>query len=104
MEEWENDGESDDEGMMEDEGLFAASPSAVEGFNTSAIAGMSKASVGKSKKKSTGFQALGLNKQVFGGVMRLGYKIPTPIQRATLPIALSGSFYLTIVLHSGGKL
>ena len=40
--------------------------------------------------KRGGFQAMGLSKPVFSGVMRMGYKVPTPIQRATLPVVLSG--------------
>ena len=63
--------------------------------------------------KSGGFQSLGLSKPVFKGVMRMGYKVPTPIQvgpavprlpmpapvqprfclsfqRKSLPVALSG--------------
>ena len=44
----------------------------------------------KKNKKSGGFQSLGLSPLVYRGVMRLGYKVPTPIQRRALPIALSG--------------
>lgn len=40
--------------------------------------------------KSGGFQSLGLSKDVFKAVMKMGYKVPTPIQRKTLPIAISG--------------
>lgn len=44
----------------------------------------------KKSKKSGGFQSLGLSPLVYRGVMRLGYKVPTPIQRRALPVALSG--------------
>jgi hypothetical protein len=35
----------------------------------------------KKKKKSGGFQSMGLGQAVFRGVMKKGYKVPTPIQR-----------------------
>ena len=33
---------------------------------------------------------MGLTKDVLAGVMRMGYKVPTPIQRSTLPLVLAG--------------
>ena len=45
---------------------------------------------GGNKKKSGGFQSLGLSPNILGGILKMGYKVPTPIQRKTLPIALSG--------------
>jgi len=44
----------------------------------------------KKKKKSGGFQSLDLSPEIYRGVMRLGYSVPTPIQRAALPVALTG--------------
>jgi len=45
----------------------------------------------KSSKNSSGsFQTLGLDGDVLKGVLTMGYKIPTPVQRKTLPIALAG--------------
>ena len=44
----------------------------------------------KKRRKGNGFQSLGLSKNTFGGVMRMGYKVPTPIQRKTLPLVLAG--------------
>ena len=35
----------------------------------------------KGGKKSGGFQAMGLSQPVLNGILRRGYKIPTPIQR-----------------------
>lgn len=32
-------------------------------------------------KKSGGFQAMGLSQSVINGILKRGYKIPTPIQR-----------------------
>jgi len=35
----------------------------------------------KTSKKSGGFQAMGLSFPVLKGVLKRGYKVPTPIQR-----------------------
>ena len=84
-----DDDDDNEDGALDDEGIFKPSSALVEGFNPSSSGGAQTTSKSKTKKK-TGFQALGLSKHVFGGIMRMGYKIPTPIQRATLPISLSG--------------
>lgn len=36
------------------------------------------------------FQKMGLSKAVLSGIMKMGFKLPTPIQRETIPIALTG--------------
>lgn len=41
-------------------------------------------------KKSGGFQAMGLSGNILGGILKMGYKVPTPIQRKALPLALAG--------------
>lgn len=33
---------------------------------------------------------MGLSYPVYGGIMKRGYKVPTPIQRKTIPIILEG--------------
>lgn len=35
----------------------------------------------RKKKKSGGFQSMGLSYNIYKGILRNGYKIPTPIQR-----------------------
>ena len=42
------------------------------------------------KAKAGSFQALNLDKNVLSGIFRMGYKVPTPVQRKALPIVLSG--------------
>lgn len=38
----------------------------------------------RKKKKSGGFQSMGLSYNVYKGIIRHGYKIPTPIQRKVM--------------------
>lgn len=38
----------------------------------------------KNGKKSGGFQAMGLSFPILKGVLKRGYKVPTPIQRKVL--------------------
>ena len=42
----------------------------------------------RKKKKSGGFQSMGLSQEVWRGVIKKGYKVPTPIQRKTVPLIL----------------
>ena len=44
----------------------------------------------KKKKKQGGFHALNLSRPVFSGVMRMGYRFPTPVQRKAMPPVLAG--------------
>ncbi|XP_020209204.1 putative DEAD-box ATP-dependent RNA helicase 29 isoform X2 [Cajanus cajan] len=53
--------------------------------------------------KSGGFESLGLNPNVFRGVKRKGYKVPTPIQRKTMPLILSGSDVVAMARTGSGK-
>jgi hypothetical protein len=52
--------------------------------------GAQKPKAGAGKAKSGGFQSMGLSANILGGIMKMGYKVPTPIQRRALPVALSG--------------
>ncbi|KAG5041860.1 hypothetical protein GLYMA_03G001200v4 [Glycine max] len=53
--------------------------------------------------KSGGFESLGLNPNVFKGIKRKGYKVPTPIQRKTMPLILSGSDVVAMARTGSGK-
>lgn len=44
----------------------------------------------KSNNKSGGFQSMGLSFPVIKGISKRGYKVPTPIQRKTIPLILEG--------------
>uniref|UniRef100_A0A8C6P992 RNA helicase n=1 Tax=Nothobranchius furzeri TaxID=105023 RepID=A0A8C6P992_NOTFU len=57
----------------------------------------------KKKKKSGGFQSMGLSFPVFKGVMKKGYKVPTPIQRKTIPMILDGKDVVAMARTGSGK-
>ncbi|XP_077399164.1 ATP-dependent RNA helicase DDX54 isoform X1 [Vanacampus margaritifer] len=57
----------------------------------------------KKKKKSGGFQSMGLCYAVFKGVMKKGYKVPTPIQRKTIPAILDGKDVVAMARTGSGK-
>ena len=57
----------------------------------------------KKSKKSGGFQSMGLSPEVLRAVQRLGFKVPTPIQRKALPIALSGRDVVAMARTGSGK-
>ena len=44
---------------------------------------------------------MGLSKPVLSGILRLGIKLPTPIQRATIPIALTGKDVVAMARTGG---
>ncbi|KAK7066964.1 ATP-dependent RNA helicase ddx54 [Halocaridina rubra] len=57
----------------------------------------------KGGKKAGAFQLMGLSKPVFKGIMKKGYKVPTPIQRKTLPVVLSGKDCVAMARTGSGK-
>ncbi|KAK0045679.1 ATP-dependent RNA helicase DDX54 [Biomphalaria pfeifferi] len=57
----------------------------------------------KNKKKSGGFQSMSLSHHVLKGVLRRGYKVPTPIQRKTIPVILEGKDVVAMARTGSGK-
>ncbi|XP_033727163.1 ATP-dependent RNA helicase DDX54-like [Pecten maximus] len=57
----------------------------------------------RKKKKSGGFQSMGFCHQVYTGIIRKGYKIPTPIQRKTIPLILEGKDVVAMARTGSGK-
>ena len=64
---------------------------------------MSSSSSTSKKSSSGGFQSLGLSPLIFRGVMAMGYKVPTPIQRKALPLVLSGRDVVAMARTGSGK-
>ncbi|XP_003700188.1 ATP-dependent RNA helicase DDX54 [Megachile rotundata] len=57
----------------------------------------------KACSKSGGFQSMALSYPVLKGILRRGYKIPTPIQRKTIPLALEGRDVVAMARTGSGK-
>ena len=50
-----------------------------------------------------GFQSLGLSEPVYRGIVKMGFRIPTPVQRKSLPVVLSGSDTVVMARTGSGK-
>ena len=57
----------------------------------------------RKKKKSGGFQSMGLSQEVWKGVMKKGYKVPTPIQRKTVPLIMDCKDVVAMARTGSGK-
>ena len=57
----------------------------------------------KGKGKTGGFQSMGLSPGVYKSVMRKGYRVPTPIQRRTIPLIMSGRDVVAMARTGSGK-
>ncbi|KAL0323296.1 UNVERIFIED_CONTAM: putative DEAD-box ATP-dependent RNA helicase 29 [Sesamum angustifolium] len=55
------------------------------------------------KSKSGGFESLGLSPNVYNGVKKKGYRVPTPIQRKTMPLILAGYDIVAMARTGSGK-
>ena len=64
---------------------------------------MGKPNKNNKNNKSGGFQSLGLSDEIFRGVMRMGYKVPTPVQRKALPVCLLGGDVVCMARTGSGK-
>ena len=58
---------------------------------------------GKSVKKGGGFQAMGLNANLFKAITRKGFSVPTPVQRKTIPLVLDGQDVVGMARTGSGK-
>jgi ATP-dependent RNA helicase DDX54/DBP10 len=85
----------EDGAVVEFEGAHDPDPRAVQAKS----AGDGK----KKNKKQGGFQSFGLNMDVFKGVMRMGYKLPTPIQRKAIPALMAGRDLVAMARTGSGK-
>jgi ATP-dependent RNA helicase DDX54/DBP10 len=58
---------------------------------------------GNSLKKGGGFQAMGLNGNLLRAIAKKGFKVPTPIQRKTIPLILQRKDLLAMARTGSGK-
>jgi len=61
------------------------------------------AELNRKNKKSGGFQSMGLGPEIFRGIIKKGYKVPTPIQRKTIPVILEGRDVVGMARTGSGK-
>eukprot|EP01083_Nonionella_stella_P199241 730756_1 len=57
----------------------------------------------KKKKPQGGFHSLGLSRPVLKGVLKKGYRAPTPIQRRCIPVAMKGGDVVAMARTGSGK-
>jgi ATP-dependent RNA helicase DDX54/DBP10 len=57
----------------------------------------------KGKSKGGGFESMDIIPEVFRAIKRKGYRIPTPIQRKAIPVALSGADVVAMARTGSGK-
>ncbi|CUG86221.1 ATP-dependent DEAD/DEAH box RNA helicase, putative [Bodo saltans] len=58
---------------------------------------------GDKKKKSGGFQALNVEKELLNGILKLGFTVPTPIQRKAVRPMLQGNDVVAMARTGSGK-
>ncbi|CAN8234348.1 unnamed protein product [Cochlearia groenlandica] len=73
------------------------------GFTVSSITELHRKEKQKKKGKSGGFESLNLCPNVFNAIKKKGYKVPTPIQRKTMPLILSGVDVVAMARTGSGK-
>ncbi|XP_021760931.1 putative DEAD-box ATP-dependent RNA helicase 29 [Chenopodium quinoa] len=73
------------------------------GFLVSSQSELAHKEKASKKAKGGGFESLRLSPNVFNGIKRKGYKVPTPIQRKTMPIILAGSDVVAMARTGSGK-
>ncbi|KAJ3554366.1 hypothetical protein NPX13_g10632 [Xylaria arbuscula] len=58
---------------------------------------------GTTLKKGGGFQSMGLNGNLLKAITKVGFKVPTPIQRKTIPLILQRKDLLAMARTGSGK-
>jgi ATP-dependent RNA helicase DDX54/DBP10 len=67
------------------------------------VAGAMADSKNAKKMKGGGFQSLALSAEVLKGVMQMGYRVPTPVQRKSLPVTLTNVDTVVMARTGSGK-
>ena len=83
-------------GASDDDDEFIALAQASSNRKTSNVKG-------RSFKKGGGFQAMGLNANLLKAITRKGFSVPTPIQRKSIPLIMSGLDVVGMARTGSGK-
>eukprot|EP00741_Cyanophora_paradoxa_P024437 tig00022075_g23594.t1 len=83
--------EKPDEGMETEEGAVLFEGDEQEGDGR------------KKKVKSGGFQSMGLSPPIFQAILKKGYRMPTPIQRKSIPVGIRGDDLVAMARTGSGK-
>ncbi|MES1909038.1 MAG: hypothetical protein MHM6MM_001851 [Cercozoa sp. M6MM] len=68
-----------------------------------ALAAEVSAGAGKKKVSGGSFQSMGLHTALLKGIAHMGYRLPTPIQRKSIPVALAGRDIVAMARTGSGK-
>ena len=74
-----------------------------EAFIAAAQAAANREKGGKPAQKTSPFQAMGMNSHLVKAINRLGFKVPTPIQKLTIPKVLDGRDVVGMARTGSGK-
>eukprot|EP01104_Vermistella_antarctica_P017139 TRINITY_DN6026_c0_g1_i1.p1 TRINITY_DN6026_c0_g1~~TRINITY_DN6026_c0_g1_i1.p1 ORF type:complete len:881 (+),score=288.15 TRINITY_DN6026_c0_g1_i1:176-2818(+) len=101
----ESDSDDQDASKPTEVGAFPSISGGVMSFvNSDDEGGSDDDSKAKAKKKKTGgFQSMSLSTATYKGVMKMGYRVPTPIQRKAMPFLLAGHDVVAMARTGSGK-
>lgn len=57
----------------------------------------------RKKLKSGGFQSMGFSYPIYNAIVKKGFKVPTPIQRRTVPLIMEGRDVVAMARTGSGK-
>lgn len=108
----ETHAQSEFDSARDDGGAFPASSGDVVSFEwadddgndeAKRLTGRRKKIAAKKKAKPGSFETMGLSEPVLKSIRRMGYRLPTPIQRKSLPLILQGLDVVGMARTGSGK-
>lgn len=93
----DSDSEHSDAGQVKQQSDFEEEDQDADFIRDAAL------SANRKHRKSGGFQNMGLSSIVFNAIIKKGYKVPTPIQRKTIPMIMQGKDVVAMARTGSGK-